>query len=142
MGIVSAMGRSDIPVGDMADKYHIEDFIQTDAAINPGNSGGALVDTEGRLIGINSAILSRSGGYTGIGFAVPVNLARSVMESIVANGKVEHGYMGVGIQDINPALAEQSLNLLPDQRGAACGRRDARTAPRRRLGSVERRRRP
>ena len=104
----------------MADKYHIEDFIQTDAAINPGNSGGALVDTEGRLIGINSAILSRSGGYEGIGFAVPVNLARSVMESIVANGKVEHGYMGVGIQDINPALAEQ-FNLLPDQRGALVG---------------------
>jgi serine protease Do len=117
MGIVSALGRNGVPVGDMADKYHYEDFIQTDAAINPGNSGGALVDTDGRLIGINTAILSRTGGYEGIGFAVPVNLARSVMESLVAKGRVDRGYMGVSIQDINPALAEQ-FSLLPDQHGA------------------------
>src|SRR3984957_15385894 len=76
MGIISALGRNGVPVGDMADKYHFENFIQTDAAINPGNSGGALVDTEGRLIGINTAILSRTGGNQGIGFAVPSNLCR------------------------------------------------------------------
>jgi serine protease Do len=117
MGIISALGRNGVPVGDMADKYHFENFIQTDAAINPGNSGGALVDTEGRLIGINTAILSRTGGYEGIGFAVPVNTARNVMESLIAKGRVDRGYMGVSIQDINPALAEQ-FNLLPDEHGA------------------------
>ncbi len=117
MGIISALGRDNVAVGDMADKYHYENFIQTDAAINPGNSGGALVDTEGRLIGINTAILSRTGGYEGIGFAVPVNTARNVMESLIAKGRVDRGYMGVAIQDINPALAEQ-FNLLPDQHGA------------------------
>ena len=98
MGMVSAVGR-----GNMGLDY--EDFIQTDAAINPGNSGGALVDTEGRLIGINTAILSRSGGNQGIGFAVPVNLARNVMESLVKNGRVVRGFMGVNIQDLTPALA-------------------------------------
>jgi serine protease Do len=117
MGIISALGRNNVPVGDMSDKYHFENFIQTDAAINPGNSGGALVDTEGRLIGINTAILSRTGGYEGIGFAVPVNMARNVMESLVAKGKVDRGYMGVSIQDINSSLAEQ-FGLLPDQHGA------------------------
>ncbi len=117
MGIISALGRNNVAVGDMSDKYHFENFIQTDAAINPGNSGGALVDTEGRLIGINSAILSRTGGYEGIGFAVPVNMARNVMESLIAKGRVDRGYMGVSIQDINPALAEQ-FGVLPDQHGA------------------------
>jgi serine protease Do len=82
-------------------------MIQTDAAINPGNSGGALVDAEGRLIGINTAILSRSGGNQGIGFAVPVNLARSVMESLVKDGRVVRGFMGVNIQDLTPALAKE-----------------------------------
>lgn len=100
MGIVSATGR-----GNMGIDY--EDFIQTDAAINPGNSGGALVDAYGRLIGINTAILSRSGGYQGIGFAVPVNLARSVMESLIQEGRVVRGYVGISIQDLTPALAEQ-----------------------------------
>ena len=100
MGIVSATGR-----GNMGIDY--EDFIQTDAAINPGNSGGALVDAEGRLIGINTAILSRSGGNQGIGFAVPVNLARTVMESLVKDGRVVRGYIGVGIQDLTPALADE-----------------------------------
>jgi serine protease Do len=98
-GIVSATGR-----GNMGLDY--EDFIQTDAAINPGNSGGALVDAEGRLIGINTAILSRSGGNQGIGFAIPVNLARDVMTSLVKDGKVTRGYLGVMIQDMNPALAK------------------------------------
>jgi serine protease Do len=99
MGMVSATGR-----GNMGLDY--EDFIQTDAAINPGNSGGALVDLDGRLIGINTAILSRSGGNNGIGFAVPVNLARNVMDSLVANGRVIRGYLGVHIQDVSPELAE------------------------------------
>ena len=79
-----------------------EDFIQTDAAINPGNSGGALVDAEGRLIGINTAILSRSGGNQGIGFAIPVNLARDVMDSLIKDGQVTRGYLGVMIQDVTP----------------------------------------
>jgi serine protease Do len=98
-GIVSAKNRA--TSGEMD-----EDFIQTDAAINPGNSGGALVDTEGRLVGINSAILTRSGGNQGIGFAVPSNLCRWVMESLVKNGRVDRGYLGVVIQDITPELAK------------------------------------
>ena len=99
-GIVSATGRA----GTVGLDY--EDFIQTDAAINPGNSGGALVDVEGRLIGINTAILSRSGGNQGIGFAIPVNLARSVMDSLVSEGHVTRGYLGVMIKDMTPALAK------------------------------------
>jgi serine protease Do len=109
-GIVSATGRT----GAIGLDY--EDFIQTDAAINPGNSGGALVDTEGRLIGINTAILSRSGGNQGIGFAIPSNLARDVMESIVRDGTVTRGFLGVAIQDVNPALAKE-FNI-KDGRGA------------------------
>ncbi|MBV8142190.1 MAG: DegQ family serine endoprotease [Verrucomicrobia bacterium] len=97
-GIVSAKDRT--TSGDMD-----EDFIQTDAAINPGNSGGALVDTEGRLVGINSAILTHSGGNQGIGFAVPSNLSRWVMESLVKNGRVERGLLGVMIQNLTPDLA-------------------------------------
>lgn len=100
MGIVSATGRATLGL-------EYEDFIQTDAAINMGNSGGALVDAEGRLVGINTAILSRSGGNQGIGFAVPSNLARYVMESIIENGHVIRGYMGVNIQDVTPGLAEK-----------------------------------
>jgi serine protease Do len=99
-GIISATGR-----GSLGLDY--EDMIQTDAAINPGNSGGALVDAEGRLIGINTAIISRSGGNQGIGFAVPVNLARSVMEGLVKDGRVVRGFLGVNIQDLTPALAEE-----------------------------------
>ena len=114
-GIVSAMGRSSIGVG--TDDY--EDFIQTDAAINPGNSGGALVDAEGRLIGINTAILSRSGGSQGVGFAVPVNMARHVMDSLIANGKVVRGYLGVMIQNLNPELSKQFA--LPNDHGALIG---------------------
>jgi serine protease Do len=99
-GIISAKGRASLGLDE-------EDFIQTDAAINPGNSGGALVDTEGRLIGINTAILSESGGNQGIGFAVPANLARWVMTSLVKNGQVERGFLGVNIQDLTPELAKQ-----------------------------------
>ncbi len=111
-GIVSATGR-----GNMGLDY--EDFIQTDAAINPGNSGGALVDAEGRLIGINTAILSRSGGNQGIGFAIPANMARDVMGSLVADGKVTRGYLGVMIQDLTPALAQQFK--LKERTGALVG---------------------
>jgi serine protease Do len=103
-GIVSAMGRR-AGIG-----LAYEDFVQTDAAINPGNSGGALVDIEGRLIGINTAILSRSGGFQGVGLAVPANLVSQVTEGLVRNGKVVRGYLGVGAQDLTAALAE-GLNL-------------------------------
>src|SRR5215471_10178415 len=99
-GIISAKGRASLGLDE-------EDFIQTDAAINPGNSGGALVDTEGRLIGINTAILSESGGNQGIGFAIPSNLARWVMTSLVKSGHVERGFLGVNIQDLTPDLSPQ-----------------------------------
>jgi serine protease Do len=99
MGIVSATGRGNLSIVDY------EDFIQTDAPINPGNSGGALVDISGALIGINTAILSRSGGNQGIGFAVPINMARQVMERILKEGKVVRGWLGVMIQPVTPAIA-------------------------------------
>ena len=100
MGIVSAVGRSKVGIADY------EDFIQTDAAINPGNSGGALVNIKGELIGINTAIFSTSGGYMGIGFAIPSNMAKAVMESIIKYGKVIRGWLGVTIQDLTPEIAE------------------------------------
>jgi len=100
-GIISANHRARVASGE-AD----EDFIQTDAAINPGNSGGALVDVQGRLIGINTSILSRSGGNQGIGFAVPSNLCRWVADSLINKGKVERGYLGVHIQTLTPELAK------------------------------------
>jgi serine protease Do len=103
MGIVSALGRR----SPEARGYVIQDFIQTDAAINPGNSGGALVDTEGRLIGINTMIESSSDGNEGVGFAVPVNLARNVMEHLVTSGKVTRGYLGIRMQDVDADLAQQ-----------------------------------
>jgi serine protease Do len=101
MGIVSATGRSGMGIVDY------EDFIQTDASINPGNSGGALVDATGRLVGINTAILSRSGGNQGVGFAIPTNLARLIMERLVTDGKVSRGYLGVMIQPVTPELAKE-----------------------------------
>ena len=100
MGIVSAMGRTSLGINTF------EDFIQTDAAINPGNSGGALVDSNGNLIGINTAIYSRSGGSLGIGFAIPVSLARNVMEQIIRTGTVTRGWIGVEVQEITPELAD------------------------------------
>jgi len=93
-GLVSALGRTGLG------KQGYEDFIQTDASINPGNSGGALIDLKGRLIGINTAILSPAGGNVGIGFAVPINMARQVMEQIVQTGRVERGRIGVSVQDL------------------------------------------
>jgi len=110
MGIVSAVGRSHIGLADF------EDFIQTDAAINPGNSGGALVNTNGELIGINTAIFSTSGGYMGIGFAIPSDMATNVMDSIIKHGKVIRGWLGVSIQDLSPELAK-SFNIT-EQTGA------------------------
>jgi serine protease Do len=101
MGVISAVGRANVGIADY------EDFIQTDAAINPGNSGGALINARGELIGINTAILSRSGGYQGIGFAVPSSMARQVMDSLVKYNKVIRGWLGVSIQDINADLAEE-----------------------------------
>ncbi|AZU54860.1 Do family serine endopeptidase [Ralstonia pseudosolanacearum] len=100
MGIVSALGRSHLGINTF------ENFIQTDAAINPGNSGGALVDAEGNLLGINTAIYSRSGGSLGIGFAIPVSLAKQVMESIISTGSVVRGWIGVEPQDVTPEIAE------------------------------------
>ncbi len=105
MGIVSATGRT-IPDEQMEAMVPYQSFIQTDAAINQGNSGGALVDAKGRLVGLNSAILSSTGGNIGIGFAVPTNLAVSILNSLVTTGKVQRGYLGVGGQNLDPGLAE------------------------------------
>jgi serine protease Do len=100
LGMVSATGRATMGLD-------YEDFIQTDAAINPGNSGGALLDSQGRLIGINTAIVSRGGGNDGIGFAIPANMARGIMEQLIATGKVVRASLGVMIQDLTPELAKQ-----------------------------------
>jgi Do/DeqQ family serine protease len=102
-GIVSALGRSDI--NPEAGGY--EDFIQTDASINPGNSGGALVNLRGELVGINSAILSRTGGNIGIGFAIPVNLVRSVMDQLIKYGQVKRGVLGVQLYSVNSDIAKE-----------------------------------
>ena len=109
-GIVSALGRSGLHINTF------ENFIQTDAAINPGNSGGALVDASGSLVGINTAIYSRSGGSMGIGFAIPAATAKMVMEQIIRSGSVTRGWIGVEVQEITPALAESFK--LPEARGA------------------------
>jgi serine protease Do len=100
MGIISAKGRADLGIVDY------EDFIQTDAAINPGSSGGALVSIDGRLIGINTAILSRTGGYQGIGFAIPADMARPIMLELIREGKVSRGWLGVAIQELTPTLSK------------------------------------
>lgn len=104
MGIVSAKGRANMGIVDY------EDFIQTDAAINPGNSGGAMINANGELVGINTAILSRTGGYQGIGFAIPTNMVKPIMGSLIKYGKVSRGWLGVIIQDVSPDLA-QALKL-------------------------------
>ena len=100
LGIVSALGRGRMGI------TQYEDFIQTDAAINPGNSGGALVNTRGELVGINTAIFSQTGGYQGVGFAVPTSMGKPIYESLVKTGKVVRGYLGVGIQDLSQDLAK------------------------------------
>ncbi|HLG21324.1 MAG TPA: DegQ family serine endoprotease [Candidatus Manganitrophaceae bacterium] len=113
MGIVSAVGRANVGITDY------EDFIQTDAAINPGNSGGALVNTHGEVVGVNTAIFTQSGGYMGIGFAVPSNMVKSVMESLIKSGKVIRGWLGVSIQEVTPQLAKEFG--LKEARGALIG---------------------
>jgi serine protease Do len=110
LGIVSALGRGRMGI------TQYEDFIQTDAAINPGNSGGALVDTKGELVGINTAIFSRTGGYQGVGFAVPTSMGKPVYESLVKTGKVTRGWLGVSIQDVTQDLAKSFK--LKDSKGA------------------------
>lgn len=100
LGIVSALGRGRMGI------TQDEDFIQTDAAINPGNSGGALVNTRGELVGINTAIFSQTGGYQGVGFAVPTSMGKPIYESLIKSGKVVRGYLGVGIQDLSQDLAK------------------------------------
>ncbi|MFG6490149.1 S1C family serine protease [Roseateles sp. BYS78W] len=112
-GIVSALGRSQLGINTF------ENFIQTDAAINPGNSGGALVDADGRLVGINTAIFSRSGGSLGIGFAIPVDVARQVAAAILKDGAVERGWIGVQTRELTPELAE-ALKL-GDAKGVLVG---------------------
>jgi serine protease Do len=113
MGIVSAVGRANVGIADY------EDFIQTDAAINPGNSGGALVNVRGELVGINTAIFSTSGGYQGIGFAVPTSMAKAAMDSLINKGKVVRGWLGVSIQNLTPELAKQFE--LTDGKGVLVG---------------------
>lgn len=125
VGVISAKGRSGIGITD------IEDFIQTDAAINPGNSGGPLLNLRGEVIGMNTAIFSRSGGYMGIGFAIPINIVKAVVEQIKSKGKVERGWLGVVIQDLNPTLAEELgvkakegvliVEVMPDSPAAKAG---------------------
>lgn len=117
-GIVSALGRSQLGINTF------ENFIQTDAAINPGNSGGALVDGKGHLVGINTAIYSRSGGSQGIGFAIPVSLARQVMEQIIATGRVSRGWLGVSARDVvhESTGAAAGAALVAVQRGGPADR--------------------
>jgi serine protease Do len=110
LGIISGLGRGGFGISGY------EDFIQTDAAINPGNSGGALVDAQGRLVGINTAIVTRSGGYQGVGFAVPINLARFALDSLIRDGKVTRGYLGINPQTLTPELA-RLFNLPEDTAG-------------------------
>jgi len=121
-GIVSALGRNQLGINTF------ENFIQTDAAINPGNSGGALIDVQGNLVGINTAIYSRSGGSMGIGFAIPVATARQVLEGIVKEGQVTRGWIGVEPNELSPELAETSASGEPgcDHRGRAAGPAGAR----------------
>ncbi|MBL8038513.1 MAG: Do family serine endopeptidase [Nitrospira sp.] len=109
-GIVSAVGRADVGVADF------EDFIQTDAPINPGNSGGALVNTHGELVGINTAIASPTGGSVGVGFAIPSNMARAAMQSLIKTGRVVRGFLGASTQDVSSPLGK--IFRLPDVKGA------------------------
>jgi Do/DeqQ family serine protease len=120
-GIVSALGRSSLGI----EGY--EDFIQTDASINPGNSGGALVDTGGRLVGINTAIIGPSGGNIGIGFAIPINMVNQIREQIIRYGNIQRGHLGVQVQDLTPALA-QGFDLAADKGALVAGVMDGSPA--------------
>jgi len=108
VGVVSAKGRGNVGIADY------EDFIQTDAAINPGNSGGPLLNLEGKAVGLNTAIFSRSGGYMGIGFAIPINMAKAIKNQLVESGKVTRGYLGIRMEDVKAELAEY-FELKPNQ---------------------------
>ena len=130
-GIVSALGRG-MPELDLS----FQNFIQTDASINPGNSGGALVDTDGRLIGVNTAIYSRSGGNQGIGFAVPGNLARDVMDGILKNGRVIRGYLGINLQEMDEELAKE-FKLSGDKGALVAGFPKDGTSPAQKAGIRE-----
>ena len=125
-GIVSALGRNALGINTF------ENFIQTDAAINPGNSGGALVDVAGNLLGINTAIFSRTGGSLGIGFAIPVTTARQVMESLIKEGRVTRGWIGVEPRDLTPEIAEDARPAgqarRPDHRRRCRAARPAKAA--------------
>jgi serine protease Do len=114
VGYVSALSRRGFGITGY------EDFIQTDAAINPGNSGGALIDAEGRLVGINTAIISRSGGFQGVGFAVPINMARYVMDRLIVEGRVSRGYLGISIQPLTRELAKE-FGLADESSGVLVG---------------------
>lgn len=113
MGIISAKGRSEVHLADYSD------YLQTDAAINPGNSGGALIDVDGNVIGINSAIATQTGGNQGIGFAIPINMAKNIMDQLIKHGKVIRGYLGVEIQPVTPSMA-RAFNL-NNENGAVVG---------------------
>ena len=115
LGIVSALGRT-----ASNDFNTYQNFIQTDAAINPGNSGGALVNVKGELVGINTMIYTQSGGYMGIGFAIPINMARRIMEDLIYEGKVNRGWLGISIQDLDPAIRE-AFNLDTEVKGVLVG---------------------
>ena len=104
-GIISALGRSNLGIVARGEGY--EDFIQTDAAINPGNSGGALIDNRGRVIGINTAILSRTGGSVGIGLAIPTDIVVDVVEQIVQTGEIRRGFVGIGMTDVSSEIAKE-----------------------------------
>lgn len=121
MGIVSAVSRGGFGI------TAYENFIQTDAAINPGNSGGGLVDVEGRLVGINTAIMSRSGGFQGVGFAVPINMARNVMDQLIKTGRVSRGYLGISMQPLTPDLARE-FNIPAENGGVLVGGVSPRSA--------------
>ena len=131
-GIVSALGRNSLGINIF------ENFIQTDAAINPGNSGGALVDVNGNLLGINTAIYSRSGGSLGIGFAIPVATARQVMDGLIKDGQVTRGWIGVEPRDLTPEIAK-TLDLLGDAGGADHRRGPGRAGERGRPAAGRRR---
>ncbi|MBC7893854.1 MAG: Do family serine endopeptidase [Cytophagaceae bacterium] len=134
-GIVSAKGRGQVDVGVNNDRYQITDFIQTDAAINPGNSGGPLVNIRGEVIGINSAIATRTGYYQGYGFAIPVNLARDVMNDLIKNGRVRRAVIGVNIGEVTPTVARTAG--LKEIGGAVVGGYTGTDSPARRAGLEE-----
>ena len=133
-GVISAIGRSLSDVGSSGDSQPLVDAIQTDAAINPGNSGGALVDLQGRLVGINTAIYSESGSAAGIGFAVPVDTAISVADQIISGGKVTHPFIGLIGSTITPLIAATAEAAGHPGRSRRATRQGARRAESRRQG--------